>query len=207
MAALLVALSNRSVITGTGVPVLNDGTQYNDALKKSQELSLDRIHRYDAGESMTPEDKVPLMQAVKLTDGLSLVNPTEFGPYYLSGRLYVMLDDYERADERLKQCVINGKNLTSQEAQLTLVDAHYLRSIALVGLKQYKAAFEEANAAATIHPDSPNYLAGRASVYIQMNKIPQAKKDLAAAIKLDPNHIRANQLLKLISSAPKSTKK
>lgn len=196
---LLLALSNRSVTSRTGAPILTDGTRYNEALKKSEDLTLDRIHRFDAGESMTPEDKIPLMEAVKLTDGLSLVNPTEFAPYYLSGRLYVMLDDYENADERLHQCLLNGKNLTGKEAQLTLVDAHYLRSIALVGLKQYAAAFDEANRAVVSIPNSPSYLVARGSALLQLSRIPEAKKDIEAALKLDPTHVRALQLQKLLN--------
>jgi len=209
--ALVVLLSNRPAVSPEGVPIVGNGDQYADVLSQVKQLTEGPIRKSNMGEPLSPEELVDLRHAAGLVDSLNAFQPTIFAPYLLAAKVYQLLGKTETAEQRVRQSILNGnaelkacldnKDIRrADEVRLTLTEAHYVRSVLLVQMREYSIALDEANAVIESVPNSPTYLSARASALVQLNRVAEAKRDIAAALKLDPNHKTSLALKQLIES-------
>jgi tetratricopeptide (TPR) repeat protein len=202
-AALVMYMSNREVTTPEGVPLISNVSQYNDTLRRAVDLSKGPLEAYDLGDELTAGQLNDLREAARLYDGVDLFWPTKFAPYLPAGKIYYILGDQELAQERLQQCIENAPLEQDPSVRgvvnATVYEAHYSLSLVKFALGDYKAAYAEANIAASGVPNSANYLAARASAAVQLKKVAEARKDVEQALKLDPNNKKSLQLQTLLS--------
>jgi tetratricopeptide (TPR) repeat protein len=208
--ALILVLSNRPAVTIEGVPVITSNDQYNDLLAEVKELTKVPLEKSVRGEVLTPDELVQLRQAAQKVDALNAFQPTIFAPHLLAAKVYQMLGKTETAEQRVRQAIYNGdqemadciaRKDTSRlaEVRLTMTEAHHVRSQLLVLMHEYKVALDEANAVLEAVPNSPEYLAGRASVLMQMGLYKKAALDLRKALTLDPNNRSSLNLARLFN--------
>jgi len=179
------------------VPIIGDNNEYREVLAKADKESTDILQKISMDETLTSEDRTRLSKAASLWEGLIAYEPNKFSSYLALGMIYRGLDNPEVAERHFRQCL----NLIPPSDDLAIVatvnEAHYQLSRALFDEKKYENAAAEASTAVQSDKDNPNYLTARASANIQLKNYDLAKADLKAALKLDPNHKRANSLIKL----------
>jgi tetratricopeptide (TPR) repeat protein len=217
--AAIIFLSNRPAVAPNGIEMITNTETYETRSDQALEWSREPLAKFDRGEELTEVDKENLNKALKNYEAMGLFQPTAVEPAFQAGRIHFALDDPERAELVLNQAVLNGdgimqkpdtvKGSTVWEAtRLTIAEARYVRSLVFAQLGDYKKALFDANYAVNEVPSSPNYLSARASSYVQLGDIPNAIRDVKAALRLDPDHARSQQLAKLIDSIdpPKGSK-
>ena len=183
----------------TEVPVIGHGGEYTQALAKAEELSKVGLEKINRDEELTAEDKQNLVAAASQFQGLVRYQPNLFAPYLALGMIERGLGNLEAAERDIKQCLLNIPASNEQAIQETAAEAHYQLSRVYFDQGKYDISLAEASTASETVDNNPNYLVGQASALAQLNRIPEAKKLLAKALKLDPEHRRAKGLNKLLN--------
>lgn len=196
----VVLLSNRTgeIRTPEGLPVIADQESYNQALKKSHELSAPALQAYVEGKPLTAKQVQSIRESVVLFDAMDLFRPTEFTSFFLCGNAYAALGEYEKADERFRQGISNAQGKTDPAVVAAVADAHHERSIILSKLNRYQDAFNEAELAIKLEPVSAVYFANHAQCALQLGNKQTARIDLKTALALDPNNHLAQMLSKVV---------
>ena len=204
LGAALVASNQTPEMPGGG-RAINSEAEFQDVKAKMEDLSLSRIEKLDAGKPLTPDDLKKLREASDLVDRMNAYAPIASGLFYLSGKIHFALNEDGIAVERFKQCVLLAPNeaaakpANAQTIKLTAAEANYQLSLLLLLGRDSKGALDAANDAIGVVPNSPLYLTARASALNELRRTEEAKKDLQAALKLDPSNPRARMLLQFIS--------
>ncbi len=182
----------------TDVPVIGHGGEYNIALSKAEELSKGPLAKLANDEELTEADKQSLIGASAQFQGIIDYRPTAFAPHLANGMIYRALGNLEKAEQHLKQCIVNIPATEDTVILDTSAEAHYQLSRVYFDQEKYEDALAEASSAVQTTPENPSYLTARASALAQLDQLSEAKKDLNAALALDPKHKRANGLKKLL---------
>ena len=105
--AAVLFLSDRSVQTPSGIDLIRNGDQYLDAHNKAQRLGLTAMQKYEAGETLTEEDKNNAREALKYFEAMRLYQPLRISSNFGSGICEMILGEKEKASERFEQAVLN----------------------------------------------------------------------------------------------------
>ena len=212
VAGLLLALvlSNRTAQMPGGGEAIQSQAEYVEAQAKMEELSKGPIHALDTGKELTADDLKKLREAGEIVDRMNRYAPLVSGLYYLSGKIHFALKEDALAEDAFRQCTLVAPNQATADPAVaaaireTAAEAAYQLSLLLLVRRDVPGAYDAANQAVSAVPQSSNYLTARASALNELRRVDEAKKDLAAALKLDPKNARAKSLLSFISkdSAP-----
>lgn len=186
------------------VTVITSSAEYQDRLEDLERLSKDALIKADSGEPLEPLDIENLKKSIPEFQSLIAYKPSAITLYLGQGKVFQALERHDDALMSLNAGVLAGGQLSGQEVEQAVAEMHYLASISYTAKLQYEAAEAEAREALTMFGENPNYLAGLASVEIQLKKVDSAKKHLLKALNIDHKHPRANQLFKLIVAAESS---
>jgi len=208
----MLFLSNRPHVSSDGIEIFNNDSEYKIAVDKAKDLVEKPLERYDSGETLTAAELSALEEGAKLYEAANRFRPTDVMPYFMAGKTYQALGENEVAEERSRQAIYNGQaSLESMRStgdpkqisaiQLTLADAHYIRSMALFGMKDFDGARDEADQATRMNPNAPAYHVAAARAYLELRQLPTASAEIKIALSLDPNNKLAKQLAKLINSS------
>ncbi len=198
---VVVVLSNQPAKTPEGQLLVTTSDSYNATLQKVNDLIASPFDKDRAGVSLDDTDLRKLREASPLIDSLGRYHPTNIVTFVYAGKIYQLLGDAEVAEARFKQALANEKNDLSQAGVDSVIEAKAAYSQLLVLSGKYAEAFKLADAAVKGHPESPSYLAARASAEVQLKDLAAANRDLDAALKLQPDFVRALRLKKLLSPA------
>ncbi|MDX2065690.1 MAG: hypothetical protein SFX74_08120 [Fimbriimonadaceae bacterium] len=211
----LVVLSNRPALTPLGVPVVRDSAEYKRRSDEALELCRGPLEKFGDVQELTDDQRKDVEQAYKLYDAMFRYNPVAVEPPFQAGRCAYLLGDLREAEDLITQSIYNSEQGLKQNAQssdkttvrniqLTRAEAQYSLGLVYIQAELYEKAVGEFDAAIETVPNSPAYLAGRASALIQLRKLPEAMRDVATALALDPKHTRSLQLAKLIDAELKA---
>lgn len=201
----LVFSNQAPELPGGGVAISSDA-EYQDAKIKMEELTKGRLQALDAGKTLSPEDLKKLREASEILDRMNLYSPLKSGLHFLSGKIHLALGEDQIASERFRQCAFVATNEIAIEPQntlpikLTAAEASYQLSMLLLVQRDLPGAFKAADEAVKTVPQSPNYLVARGSALNELRRPAEAKRDLLAALKLDPNNSRAKGILRLLEN-------
>lgn len=182
----------------TDVPVIGHEGEYKIALSKAEELSKGPLAKLVNDDELSEADKQSLIGASAQFQGIINFRPHAFAPHLANGMIYRALGNLERAEQHLKQCIVNIPATNEEVIRDTSAEAHYQLSRVYFDQEKYENALAEASAAVETSANNPNYLTARASAFAKLDQLPEAKKDLNAALALDPEHKRAKGLKKLL---------
>ncbi|GEM_PF-5805638 len=202
--AIFLSAQSPSLPNGAGAAIV-DGPSFEAAREKMSGLALDRIRAYDGGAQPSPEDLKKLREGSDILDRMIQFAPAISANYFLSGKLHSILGETSIAIERYRQCAFTSVNealLRPQDASAikgAAAQANCELSILLLGQNDKQGAFEAADEAVQGYPDTPDFLIARASALNELRRVPEAKKDLEHALKIDPNNTKAKSLLRFIS--------
>lgn len=181
----------------SGVDVTNV-QQYDEANREAVTLASPVFAKVDQGESLSKTDKEDLQKSITLYRGMLNYRPNEAIAHYGIGQAFQALGDQDQAITEFNAFLFGSKDATDPRLKIAQADAHYLISQSLFKLAKYDEAVNEATKALENFPKTANYLAMRASAYVQLKKIPEAKKDIDAALKSDPLNVQAKGLQLLL---------
>ena len=207
--AILLFVSNQPIVGTEGRPLVTSTDVYRQFSDQALADSKDILAKWDRGETVTQEERLKLQGALEKYDAMSDFNPVGFEPYYVSGKINLILDRPDRADSRIRQSIINGLDALRRTSpvkdaervkvlKLTLAEAHYVNSRVQFKLGNFKDAETEAAAAASEVPTAPVYWWALGSALVELGKVPQAKIAVENALNLDPSFKPAQQLKQLI---------
>lgn len=201
----VLLLSNQQAKLPTGETAITTGAEYQDARAKFDELAVPMIQRFEAGEELGPEDLKKVRRGGELLDSMTAFIPANSGNYFLAGKVHTILGEPSIAIEKYRQCILVAPN----DAALRPADASIIKSsaarasyeVSLLLLLQgdKKGALEAANAAVEQFPNQAEFFVARASALNELRRVAEAKRDLQAALQIDPNNARAQTLLRFIS--------
>ena len=209
LAAVLVVSNQTAPLPDGGEAILNDA-QYQSGVEKMQSLSEDRIRSFDAGETLTTDDKAKLREAGTLLDRLNAYAPLMASLYFISGKIHHILGEDEVAEQMFRQCTLGiPKQAAAQPdnaptLNATGAEAAFQLSELLVVRRDFKGALEQADAAVAGVPQSSPYHTARASALNELRRTAEAKAELRKALALDPANARAARLLRFIEQDEKS---
>lgn len=205
IAALLIFLSGRQTTTPEGLPLISTREEFETTLRRVVDGTKGILETWDRQGSITDAERKELRESARLCESLRYTAPENYLVHMLSAKIYLALGEQQLALERIRQCLNNIPIQTDpsikEEVRLTEIEARYVLSLVLVSLGDYEQAYREANAAAEAIPSSANYLAARASALVQLKRLNEARRDVEAALRLDPEHTRSLQLRRLLVNA------
>lgn len=198
-------LSNRTAPLPQGGQAITGDAEYQATLTKVQDLTEPRIKAYDAGQPLTSDDKAKLREAGGLVNRMAAYNPTYSLLFFVGGKIHHILGEDDVAEQNFRQCTFNAPDNITRDPQhadairLTAAEAAYQLSLLMMARGDVKEGFEEADAAVKAVPQSSDYHTARASALNELRRTDEARKELATALKLNPNNTRAKSLLGFIS--------
>jgi tetratricopeptide (TPR) repeat protein len=202
-----VVLSGLAGSTGpNGAPLITNTDQYAATLAKADEIFKEEVLKVAIDKPVPPADAERMREACKMYDSLSLFIPTRMGPYFASGRLHLMLGESEIAAREFRQAIDNDNQPTGDTAAAAKqlkADSYYYLGVAYLNFNDFKDALDPLSKAIDLYGDRGDYRYARARVYIQLNRLPEAKRDLVVALQLDPTDEKAIGLFKFVDSASK----
>ncbi len=209
---ILLLLSNRPTYTEGGLVTVSSQGQYESYSAEALKLSKEPIAAVKENETLTDKQKKDLQQSADYYEAMNQFNPVAIEPYFMCGKIYRILERNDVARERFEQAIVNAESGIRQAQttgnanrvdviRLTLAEARAEYSELLVQTGEFTEALNQADEAVKTVPNSADYLAARASAYIQLKKLSEAKADLGIAIQLDPKNKKVINLIALISAA------
>ncbi len=185
-------------------PIVNSGSEYAEILGRAQLLSQSVLERYDSGDDLGDADKRDLAEAARLIEGLIGFRPGKVAVSFLAGKIYQALGNHELALERLNGVVLRIPEDTVDEQQRRMAaEARFVATISLERIAAFREAAIEAETALAAYPDNPNFLGALASARLQLGQLDAARAAVRKALRIDPEHPRSRQILKLLESAGK----
>lgn len=199
--ALVLFLSNRPARMPNGMPVIESEEQYNYALQKVTQSTPTAVGKFNVGLDLDQKDKDVCLEGAKTFDTMNAFRPDMAAGYFEAGLLYYLGGDTDSALSRLDQCLANADqpfNLKTEKdkaaVDAVVADCHHMLSLVAFDRHDYQTALQEANAAFAKVKPRPGYYVARARAEIQLNKNSEARKDVSAALKLDPSYLPAHSL-------------
>ncbi len=199
--ALVLFLSNRPGKMANGLAVIESEAQYNYALEKVTKSTPTAVGKFNMGLELEQADKDAALEGAKTLDAMNAFRPDMAAGYFEAGLLYYLSGDTDTALERLNQSLVDAPlpgNLKMEgdksKVDAIVADCHHIISMIAFNRNDYKLAVDEANMSLAHSKPHASYYFARAQAEVQLNQIAEAKKDVAAALKLDPNYLPATRL-------------
>jgi hypothetical protein len=197
----VVFLTNAPTRTENGVPVISSVKEYDAALVKVTQSTPPAVSKFNMGLELEQADKDVALEGAKIFDSMNAYRPHMSAGYLEAGLLYYLSGYSDLAVERLKQGLADAPvsaklNATGDPKKMegVLADCHHLLSLIAFDRHDYKSAVNEANMALLHVTTRESYYMARAQAEVQLNWIPEAKRDVALALKLNPNYLPAQRL-------------
>lgn len=184
------------------MPLIRSGAELGGVSRKAKELSEEAFVRFDAGETLTPDEKKNLRLASMQFEGMAAFDSKAFGAFFGAGKCYFILEEYERAANRFEHAA-TGAPLSDPAGKATAAEAKYLASICYERLNNFVLAADSAKTAVDLVPIAAQYHSQWASAELQLNNEKEARKHLAEALKLNPEDKRALQLQRFLKALDK----
>jgi len=213
-----IFFSNTQTEVAPGVPLITTVEEYSKATFKAEELTKEPLQKLAAGEVLSEEDKKALEEGKNYFVALSKSNPLQVTPFFALGRIYEALEEPEEAARNYEQAILNQSKdpvRDSDALKKTVIEAKGSLSLVLQKLAQmanqskdevelakvplyYDRAYQWADQAVVAIPNSVKYLNARAGAALQLKKVDVAKRDVIAALELDPTDETARGLATLM---------
>ncbi|AIE87799.1 tetratricopeptide repeat protein [Fimbriimonas ginsengisoli] len=198
---MVLLLSNRDVPTPTGLPRIMDLDTYRRDLNNASQIAAPIFAKYDDGAEISESERADLRKCAQVFDTVSTFLPAKSGSFLDAGRCYVILEDWESAEQRLQQCLNNSTLKDSDFSPKGVGDAKRLMSVVRNQQGRFEDAYRLADEALKIDPSDASSLVARASAEVQLKHIPAARVDIAKSLQLWPGNKRALQLQQLLETA------
>jgi tetratricopeptide (TPR) repeat protein len=205
--AAVMVLSSREAPTPTGLPVIYDLDTYQREMQNAGVAAAPLFTAFDNGDELSEADKAMLRKCALMFDTLTTYLPQKAGPNLDAGRAYLATGDVETAEVRLQQCLNNSKLEKTDIHADGIAEAKRLMSMVRGQQGRWQEAFTLADEAVKAFPNVPMNFVQRASTEIQLNRIAEAKADVAKALALHPQNKRALQLQQLLIDSQQPTPK
>lgn len=185
---------------------ITDDAGYTEASKEALAFSSATFPKIQLGGQLNEQDIQNLTKSIQLYDGMLAYKPGNPLPGLTAGEAFLALQKNDRAIDRFKQFLTQSSLINDSRLKVAQADAHFLMSKAYFNEHNYQTALDEVNVALAAYPKASAYLTQKASIYLQMNQVDQARTFAKAAIAIDPTDSHAKGILSLIgdgSSTPK----
>lgn len=187
-------------------PIIRTNSEFDRNMIEVETLSKHNLEKIDNGIPLEDYEEDQLRRAKLIFEGLIGFQPELAGLYLGLGKIQQYFGDHEGAIKTFSTGADYITDLKDKGANRLLAEFYYLASISYEGLRNYEAVDQFIQKALEIDAKNPNFLSVRASSALQQGNVTAAKNDLAAALKIDPEHRRSKQLLKLIAAEEGDTK-
>ena len=196
-----------------GMPVITSVDEYKDILNQANltfgELVVKKV---DLGQSLSEQENKDLRRASRQFEELKEYDPTKMGPCFASGRIHLVLNENQMAQEEFQQAIedaaLNKDTQKADEVKRLKADCELFLATSYFNQNLFGEAIPPLDDAIKSYPKGADLRVARARARIQLKNIPGAKEDLEVAIKAqpvngaaDPNVDRAKFLLKFLNSA------
>lgn len=200
MVVLAIAGCNKAPENPDATPNYRTIEEYNAGLAEAKDLSGAILDRYDReGENPNEAEKKNLKKALRLFKGVVAYEPTQYAPAMLAGKVAVALEEFSEAEYYFEQALANiFEPIPAQDVRFAAELHAQIANLAVLKNDFTRADFASQQAL-KLMPKNPDYMATRASALVQMKRTSEAKELLVAAIRIDRDNRRANQLLTLLN--------
>jgi Flp pilus assembly protein TadD len=179
---------------------IKNAQEYTTALKEATDLAREPLATYSRLAAISPEDQNRLIVAKERYEALVEYQPTLFTLHVALGAVRHALGDLMAAESSFSQALSLAPPNPSPDAALLMADTHHgLASIYLIQ-NRYQEAEAHAKQALAYRENDPNLLCTLAAIELQLKEVDRSRRHIEQALKLDPSHQRARDLMKLLGS-------
>lgn len=169
-------------------------------------MSLEPLRHFEDGERLTNDEIEALKQTENLFESLLEYEPKDLALHFGAGQVAFALEKYAKAETLLSEAVALAPDVPDATVIQLAAQSSYYLSMSRVFLQDFEGARKAIEEALARDPQNANYLAQLGSVFVQMRKIGDAKIAVRMALSYNPDHAKAQSLMRLIERA-ESTKK
>lgn len=182
--------------------LIRDPVQANKAVMQLQPLTEAAFDKMRVRAPLEDEDTANLKKAEPIAQSLVDYDPVELSYASILGKIKLGLGELDSAEAIFKSALLNKpeeKDKAGFQVYAGIADD-------LGRLQFQKKDFDESlnsyHLARLILPDDPYFMTDQASTLIQLERYQEAKELCRAALKIDPGHTPADNLLKLLKDVP-----
>lgn len=198
----IIMLSNRPAQDAEGNFVITSADQFNQISKDLNQLVAQPFALDESGRELSDKDRADLRKAVELYDAQNVFRPNLVGPFLGAARCYTLLGEDEPAEIHIRQLISNQTLYDNTElGRRAVADAKWLLSRIRMRQNKSDEAYALANDALDAKPDFPPFLIAKAGPALQLGKVKEAEALATRAVLIDPNNIRASQLVGFIEKS------
>lgn len=195
-------LSNRPVQDAEGNLVITSSDQFNQVSKDLNGLVAQPFAIDESGRELTDEHRANLRKAIVLYDAQTTFRPSLVGPFLGAARCYTLLGDDEAAEIHISQLISNQNLYDNTElGRRAVADSKWLLSRIRFRQNKFEEAYALADECLLSKPDFPPFLLAKANPALQLGKLKEAEALATRATLIDPNNLRAAQLVEFIEKS------
>lgn len=183
-------------------PIIYNDAEYNQQLKKVEELSSPIVTKFYEGEPITDGDKDTMRRAKTIWQALANYN-TRYTVYFGAGQAAFISEEYSEAILFLNSAIAYSPQNPDENEQRIIAEAYDLVSRASFFIGRFDQAEVAADGALKRAPNIPSYMHSKAQALGQMGRTKEAIALLNKALEIDPNHSRCKTLLRFLSTPVK----
>lgn len=163
--------------------------QYQASLAKVRDLTQQPIIDFDAGKYLSKAQLDQLKEGSETIKKMIAFDPTNFGPYVMMAKSQRALGNAQEAVRNYKQALLLvPKEIKDQDTLWAAAEAHHDLAAYYYEEGDDKKAEEHAMQALMLVNQNPKYLITFAAIEAQLGKLKEARANLDAALKMDPQN-------------------
>ena len=200
----LIAFSSKKPEQEVSRKILN-AEQANNAVNMLQDLTEVAFERMIARIPLEPDDIANLEEAELVINDLLDYDPVSLGFKSVKGKIELALRKYEQAEATFKNALLMEPNPKDPEYDFNVqIYAGLCADVSRLYYEKadYTKAHEYIDKAREIFPQDPRFMTDEASIHVKLNQNEKAIDLCEAALKIDPGHLIAEDIIKDINSQP-----
>ncbi len=185
-------------------PAVTNPDQAQMAVNEVQLLTEVAFEKIINRQELTAEDKSKLQKALPIVDQLIAYDPLSRAFASIKGKALIGLGQYKKAETFLQNAIL-VKPKNGQDIEIMIyagLEADLSRALLEQG--ELETAFEHIQTARIALPQDPYFMTDASYILIKLGNLKDARTICQRALKVDPGHLPAHQLIEQIDKTTQS---
>lgn len=182
----------------TNPNLVTDMNQAVEVLQKIQTLTEPSFEKMRNRVALDESDTKKLEEALPLAKELTAFDPLDIGFMSILGKIQIGLDKDQEGKSTLENALLLSPKAGDDQDPIIRAGIHSDIADIFFKSEKFDLALESTDKATALLPQDPYFLTQKASILIELERYSEAKTACQSALKIDPGHKPAQDLLKLL---------